>query len=179
MFEPPNEEGLVSFEEVAVYFSEEEWSWLDPDQKALHWEVMMENYRNVASLVQDSCELFQVIKVEDGMEESAIQTELENHERNQSKNWNPGSSSSIDAPMQDFLDSHPGQGEAPGGPDPPQSGLPPEGERSGAASPAASFPVLLAARGSSALRLAGLLGAGGGEEGAGQVAVLHCGDQRS
>ncbi|KAK9405324.1 zinc finger protein 91-like [Crotalus adamanteus] len=83
MFEPPNEEGLVSFEEVAVYFSEEEWSWLDPDQKALHWEVMMENYRNVASLVQDSCELFQVIKVEDGMEESAIQTELENHERNQ------------------------------------------------------------------------------------------------
>ncbi|KAM3848381.1 zinc finger protein 202-like isoform 2-T2 [Vipera latastei] len=48
--EPPNEEGLVSFEEVAVYFSEEEWSQLDPDQKALHWEVMLENHRNVASL---------------------------------------------------------------------------------------------------------------------------------
>ncbi|KAM3844252.1 zinc finger protein 213-like isoform 2-T2 [Vipera latastei] len=50
MVEPPNQEGLVSFEEVALYFSEEEWSQLDPDQKALHWEVMRENHRNVASL---------------------------------------------------------------------------------------------------------------------------------
>ncbi|XP_058030192.1 zinc finger protein 202-like [Ahaetulla prasina] len=33
--ELPNQESLVSFEEVAVYFSEEEWSQLDPDQKAL------------------------------------------------------------------------------------------------------------------------------------------------
>ncbi|XP_070789411.1 zinc finger protein 202-like [Pituophis catenifer annectens] len=48
--EPPNQESLVSFEEVAVYFSEEEWSQLDPDQKALHSEVMLENYRNVVSL---------------------------------------------------------------------------------------------------------------------------------
>ncbi|XP_026547293.1 zinc finger protein 75D-like [Notechis scutatus] len=48
--EPPNQEGLVSFDEVAVYFSEEEWSQLDPDQKALHSEVMLENHRNVVSL---------------------------------------------------------------------------------------------------------------------------------
>uniref|UniRef100_A0A8C5ST58 KRAB domain-containing protein n=1 Tax=Laticauda laticaudata TaxID=8630 RepID=A0A8C5ST58_LATLA len=43
-------EGLVSFKEVAVYFSEEEWSQLDPDQKVLHSEVMLENRRNVVSL---------------------------------------------------------------------------------------------------------------------------------
>ncbi|KAM6472022.1 zinc finger protein with KRAB and SCAN domains 7-like isoform 6-T6 [Liasis olivaceus] len=48
--EPPAQEGLVSFEEVAVYFSEEEWSQLEPHQKALHWEVMLENCRTVASL---------------------------------------------------------------------------------------------------------------------------------
>ncbi|XP_063152129.1 zinc finger protein 485-like isoform X2 [Candoia aspera] len=50
VIEPPTHEGPVSFKEVAVCFSEEEWSRLDPRQKALHREVMLENYRNVASL---------------------------------------------------------------------------------------------------------------------------------
>ncbi|XP_070593395.1 LOW QUALITY PROTEIN: zinc finger protein 829-like [Erythrolamprus reginae] len=41
---------VVSFEEVAVYFSREEWSQLNADQKALHEEVMLENSMNLASL---------------------------------------------------------------------------------------------------------------------------------
>ncbi|XP_025032114.1 zinc finger protein 202-like isoform X3 [Python bivittatus] len=48
--EPPTQ-SLVSFKEVAVHFSKEEWSQLDPHQKALHKEVMLENARHVASLV--------------------------------------------------------------------------------------------------------------------------------
>ncbi|XP_070599925.1 zinc finger protein 253-like [Erythrolamprus reginae] len=52
--EPPNQESPVSFEEVAVSFSEEEWSQLDPDQKVLHSEVMLESYRNVVSLGEDA-----------------------------------------------------------------------------------------------------------------------------
>ncbi|XP_026546564.1 zinc finger protein 436-like [Notechis scutatus] len=107
--EPPHQEGLVSFKDVAVYFSEEEWSRLDPDQKALHSEVMLENHRNVVSLGnngqenQDSYELFQVINAKDGTEKFGIQIEFESHERNQSKNCNQESSSSSEAPMQDFL----------------------------------------------------------------------------
>ncbi|KAM6469357.1 zinc finger protein 202-like [Liasis olivaceus] len=54
--EPPTQEGLVSFEDVAVYFSEEEWSQLEPHQKALHWEVMLENCRTVASLDTSTAE---------------------------------------------------------------------------------------------------------------------------
>ncbi|XP_013924908.1 PREDICTED: zinc finger protein 766-like isoform X3 [Thamnophis sirtalis] len=86
--------GPVSFEEVAVYFSEGEWSQLDPDQKALHWEIMLENHRNMASLGndgqenKDSGEPFQVIIAGDRMETSAIGMEIERDEKNQPDSWN-------------------------------------------------------------------------------------------
>ncbi|XP_010847268.1 zinc finger protein 181 isoform X3 [Bos indicus] len=67
----------VTFSDVAIDFSHEEWRWLNSTQRNLYKDVMVQNYENLVSLAGLSIPKPYVIALlEDGKEPCMVEEKL-------------------------------------------------------------------------------------------------------
>jgi len=71
-------QGPVSFKDVAVDFTQEEWQYLDLPQRDLYRDVMLENYINLISVGYQTTKPSVIHKLEQGEEPWMVEREIPN-----------------------------------------------------------------------------------------------------
>ncbi|XP_036689337.1 zinc finger protein 649-like isoform X3 [Balaenoptera musculus] len=72
-------QGSLTLEDVAVDFTCEEWQLLDPDQKDLYRDVMLENYSNLLSVGYQVSKPDILSKLEQGEPPWTLEDEVHSH----------------------------------------------------------------------------------------------------
>uniref|UniRef100_G1LLU0 KRAB domain-containing protein n=1 Tax=Ailuropoda melanoleuca TaxID=9646 RepID=G1LLU0_AILME len=75
---PPCPPGSMSFEDVIVEFTQDEWQYVSPAQRTLYRDVMLENYSHLISVGYCTTKPEMIFKLEQGEKPWSLEEEFLN-----------------------------------------------------------------------------------------------------